>query len=253
MFDTVYDFKSFYAGKTGRVVRRILKDRIRELWPNLSGLSLVGTGYSNPYLGQFKGEAGHIFSIMPAGQGAHHWPHDGLNAVALSERAELPIETNSVDRVLMVHDLEFAEFLKPSLQEIWRVLKSNGRVLLIVPNRRGFWARADWSPFGHGTPYSVTQLSHSLRDNLFVHERTEEALFMPPIQYSPFLKSAALFERAGRNIFPIVAGVHIVEASKQTYAAARPDSGSKVRIRGRGIFMPKPVGNNYNRERLKRG
>ena len=244
MYGSVYDFKTFYNRKVGRVVRRILQERIRELWPDLTGQSVMGSGYATPYLRQFKDEAQQVFSIMPAGQGVHHWPHDAENCVALSERAELPIETNSVDRVIMVHDLEFAEFLKPSLQEIWRVLKSNGRLMLVVPNRRGFWARADWSPFGHGTPYSASQLTYFLRDNLFVHERTEEALFMPPIQYSPVLKAAGLFERGGRNMLPFVAGVHIVEASKQIYAAT-PDSGSKVTIRGRGIFMPKPVGNNY--------
>lgn len=245
MFQNVYDFKTFYSSQAGRVVKRILKNRIREVWPDVSNLSIMGTGYSTPYLSAFKKEASQLFALMPAGQGVHHWPHDGPNAVALTEQAELPIETNSVDRVLMVHDLEFSEFLKPALQETWRVLKSNGRLLVLVPNRRGFWARADWSPFGHGTPYSVYQLSHALRDSLFVHERTEEALFMPPIKHTSILKSAELIERAGRSVLPIGAGVHIVEATKQIYASADPGSGSKLYVRGRGVFIPKPVTNNF--------
>lgn len=243
MFESVYDFKAFYNGKTGRVVRRVLQDRIRELWPDVNGLSVMGTGYATPYLRVYKDEAEHVFAMMPAGQGAHDWPHEGPNCVALSERAELPVETNSVDRILMVHDLEFSEFPKAALQEIWRVLKSNGRVIIVVPNRRGFWSRADWSPFGQGTPYSVTQLTYFLRDALFVHERTEEALFMPPVRRTSFLKLAGFFERVGRNAFPIGAGIHIVEASKQVYATADRGSGSKVRVRGRGVFVPKPITN----------
>lgn len=241
MFSSVYDFRTFYNGKVGRVVRRVLQERIREVWPNLNGLSLMGTGYATPYLRVFRDEVEREFSVMPAGRGAHIWPHEGPNAVTLCEQAELPIETNSVDRILMVHDLEFTEFIKPTFQELWRVLKSNGRMMIVVPNRAGLWARADWSPFGQGTPYSVSQITHSLRDNLFVHERTEEALFMPPLKYAPFLKSAGLFERYGRNVLPIVSGVHIVEASKQIYASADRGSGSGVRVRGRGILMPKPV------------
>ena len=248
MFSSVYDFKSFYNGRIGRVVRRVLQERIREIWPNTNGLTLMGTGYATPYLRAFKDEAKQVFAIMPAGQGAHDWPHDGLNCVALSERAELPIETNSVDRILMVHDIEFSEFLKPYLQEIWRVLKSNGRLIVVVPNRAGFWARADWSPLGQGTPYSVTQLSYYLRESLFVHERTEQALFLPPLKYTFSLKLAGWIERVGRKILPFGAGVHIVEASKQLYATADRGSGSPVRVRGRGIFMPKPVAN-----RMKHG
>ena len=245
MFVSAYDFKAFYNTKVGRVVRRTLQERIREIWPDVNGLSLMGSGYALPYLRVFKEEAEQVLSIMPAGQGAHDWPHEGPNCVAMAEAGELPIETNSLDRVIMVHDLEFSEFVKPSLEEVWRVLKSNGRLLVVVPNRAGLWAHADWAPFGHGRPYSASQLSYILRDNLFVHERTEEALLMPPLQYSLFLKSAGLFERVGRTAFPIVAGVHLVEASKQIYASADKGSGSKVRVRGRGIFLPNPVANNF--------
>lgn len=243
MYTSVYDLKSFYNTRTGRVVRRVLRERIREMWPDLHGLRVMGTGYAVPYSRMFMGEVERVFSVMPAGQGAHHWPQGAgeKNLVCLAAQAELPIETNSVDRVLMVHDLEFSEFPQPDLQEIWRVLKSSGRLLVIVPNRAGLWAHADWSPFGQGTPYSVNQICHYLRDHLFVHERTEEALFMPPSRSSLFLKSAAFFERTGSKYFPIAAGVHMVEAGKQIYA--RVDKGSSVTVstQNRGRLFPLPV------------
>ncbi|MCC6598282.1 MAG: methyltransferase domain-containing protein [Alphaproteobacteria bacterium] len=245
MYRSVYDLKAFYNGRVGRVVRRVLQARIRDFWPDIHGMRLMGCGYAVPYMRAFKEEAERSFAIMPAGQGAHEWPQNGggnnLNCVVLSEAAELPVETNSVDRVLMVHDIEFSEFLKPALQEIWRVLKSNGRLLVVVPNRAGFWARADWSPFGQGTPYSASQIAFYLRDNLFVHERTEGALFMPPIKHSLFLKSSGLFEKLGRSYAPFLAGVHMVEASKQLYATVDRGSGSGVHVRGRKIFVPRPA------------
>ncbi|HBR70082.1 MAG TPA: class I SAM-dependent methyltransferase, partial [Rhodospirillaceae bacterium] len=56
------------------------------------------------------------------------------------------------------------------------------------------------------------QICRYLRDKRFIHERTEEALFMPPIRFSPVLKSAGVFESLGKSYLPFGAGVHMVEA-----------------------------------------
>ena len=247
MYRSVYDLRAFYSSKIGRVVRRVLQERIREIWPDLKGLRIAGCGYAVPYLRTYHDEAERIFAIMPAGQGAHVWPYnsppDVKNLVCVAEEGDLPIETNSVDRVILVHSLEFSEHLKSNLQEVWRILKSNGRLLVIVPNRRGFWVRAEWSPFGQGTPYTTSQIKSYLRDNQFIYEQTAEALFMPPLKYSLCLQSAGFFEQAGRRFLPIAAGVHIVEATKQLYARADYGSGSRVLVRNRP-FIPRPVPQN---------
>ena len=47
------------------------------------------------------------------------------------------------------------------LREIWRVMASGGQLLAVVPNRRGLWARMDTTPFGHGRPYSRSQITAS--------------------------------------------------------------------------------------------
>lgn len=245
MYRSVYDLKAFYNSKTGRVVRRVLQKRIRDFWSDLTGMSVMGCGYAVPYLRIFKEESERVFSVMPAGQGVHHWPQtmDEKNLCCLSEESELPIESSSVDRILMIHDLEFSEILHPNLQEIWRVLKPNGRLLVIVPNRSGLWSSADWSPFGLGTPYSWSQICYYLRDNSFIHEQTKEALFLPPTQRTLFLKFAGLFETVGPTCLPFLAGVHMVEATKQVFASADKGTGSKVTIRGRGIaHRPIPQG-----------
>ena len=49
----------------------------------------------------------------------------------------------SVDFVLVVHGLELTDRRSEMLREIWRVLAPQGRALLVVPNRRGMWARFD--------------------------------------------------------------------------------------------------------------
>ncbi len=55
---------------------------------------------------------------------------------------------------------------KELLREVWRVLAPSGRMMAIIPNRRGVWTRTDTTPFGHGRPYSRSQITHSAAANL---------------------------------------------------------------------------------------
>lgn len=236
MYPSAYDFKDFYNTLGGRIVRTALRERIATFWPaaEQQGLRMVGIGYALPYMRPYMETAERIISVMPAAQGAHHWPMDGQNLVCLADESGLPLETGSVDRILLVHALEFSGFYEPLFEEIWRVLKGNGRLIVLVPNRMGLWARADWSPFGQGTPFSASQVENFLRAHLFFHERTQKGLFVPPFRRDMFLRAAKFFEKAGSRFFPALGGVHIVEASKQLYAA----KGTRARVASRAV---KPV------------
>lgn len=218
MIPTSYQLKDFYKTLGGRIVRRLIRHRIDELWPSCVGLRVMGAGYAAPYLKAHIQSCERVVCIMFTGQGVHHWPEDGANVTCLSDECDLPLETNSVDRILLIHSLEFTGFLKPAFEEFWRVLKSNGRIMVVVPNRIGLWARADWTPFGRGTPYSASQVQEFLRENLFVTERTECALFIPPFKSETLLRSAGFWEKVGQKLYPGMGGILLVEASKQIYA-----------------------------------
>jgi hypothetical protein len=99
------------------------------------------------------------------------------------------------------------------------VLAAGGRLLAVVPNRRGLWARMDTTPFGQGRPYSRTQIMQLLRDTWFTPTGWGEALYVPPIPRGWFLRSAVAWERTGATLSAPFAGVHIVEATKQVYRA----------------------------------
>ena len=90
-----------------------------------------------------------------------------------------------------------------------------GRVVVVVPNRRGIWARVDSTPFGQGRPYSVTQLDGLLRRNGFDVVAWTEALYIPPIPSERFLRTAAFWERIGVRLSAPFAGLHVVEAMRQ--------------------------------------
>ena len=102
---------------------------------------------------------------------------------------------------------------------LWRMLAPSGRMMVIVPNRRGVWTRTDNTPFGHGRPYSRPQITQLLRQTWFTPTSWGEALFMPPFAGGWFLRSAMAWERVGAALSLPFAGVHIVEATKQVYRA----------------------------------
>jgi len=213
----VVDLRNFYTQRLGSVARHFISRSIRRRWTDARGLRVLGIGYATPYLGQFREEAERCIAFMPAAQGVVKWPTARPALSALVDEYELPLPDAAVDRVLLVHALEMSLDATALLREIWRVLASGGELLAVVPNRRGLWARMDTTPFGHGQPYSRTQIMHLLRDAWFTPVAWSEALYVPPIQRGWFLRSAVAWERAGATISAPFAGVHVVQATKQVY------------------------------------
>ena len=172
-----------------------------------------------PISGLFREEAERCLAFMPAAQGVVKWPTVRPTLSALVDDLELPLPDASVDRVLLVHALEMSQNPTALLREVWRVLASGGQLLAVVPNRRGLWARMDTTPFGHGRPYSRSQILSLMRDAWFTPVSWSEALYVPPIQRGWFLRSAVAWERVGATLSAPFAGVHIVDATKQVYRA----------------------------------
>ena len=74
MWNDVVDLRDFYETRLGQVTRHLIRRRIRALWPDLGGQSLLGVGYATPYLRQYRDEAERVLAVMPAGQGVMPWP-----------------------------------------------------------------------------------------------------------------------------------------------------------------------------------
>ena len=231
----VVDFHAFYGSHLGQVARRVIRKELRALWPNVTGDSVLGLGYATPFLGLFREEAVRTIALMPAGQGVMAWPNDGKRLVAITEEGELPLPDESIDRILLVHAIEFAEQTEPLMREVWRVLRPGGHLLALVPNRRSLWARVERTPFGHGRPFSGSQLTRLLRDSHFDPVRQEGALYLPPVQARLILRTNQLWQRLGQVLGKPFGGVVLVEATKQVYGA-RPVA---RRVRRR-VLVPMP-------------
>ncbi len=218
MWHDVVDLRDFYACDLGQVARRTLLGALRRRWPEVRGRSLLGLGYAVPYLRPFREEASLTIAAMPAQQGVLPWPEDGPSVTCLAEETALPFPDLTFDRVLVVHALEHSEHVRPLLRELWRVTAGEGRVLFVVPGRRGVWTRSDRTPFGWGRPYSLDQLQRLLREQLFTPTHWDRALYLPPIERRWLLRSAGLAETLGHRLLYRAGGVHLIEAQKQLFA-----------------------------------
>ena len=221
---------AFYDSAMGQVARRAILRRVREFWPQLKGLRLLGYGFAVPYLRAYLGEAERVIAAMPAGRGVIAWPADKC-AVTLCEEDALPFPDVFFDRILIVHGLESSESLRALLRQLWRVLAPEGRMMVIAPNRASLWAQVERSPFGHGRPFSRGELHRILREALFEPGRWERALYAPPLKGRTLVQNGAGWERVGSRLFPGIGGVHVVEAAKSLYAAAPVPQGERARRR----------------------
>ena len=207
--------RDFYSSPLGEVARRIVGRVIRSRWTSTSSLSVAGLGYALPYLDRFRDGSLRCLALMPSQQGVVVWPEGEGCSSTLVWADMLPLPDGSIDRLLVAHALEAAERPETLLEEAWRVTAPEGRVIVVVPSRRGIWARADRTPFGQGSPYSKGQLRELLNGAILSPIFWGEALHFPPITRNYVIRSAPAMERLGAALNLPFAGVHVVEAVKQ--------------------------------------
>ncbi len=220
----VNNLNNFYnKSPLGQFAKRQLQDSVKKLWGSSLEGQIAGFGFAPPILSMFQDAPQQILCLMPGQQGVMTWPSDQRNCSVLVEETNWPIETETIDRLIVLHGLETSENLKDLFQEIWRVLSPAARVIFVVPNRSGWWARSEATPFGQGRPYSIRQLKNQLKSNRFKVEKYLTTLYVPPFEKLQLLKAAEFFENLGNRFYSrFGAGVILVEATKQIYAFHPP-------------------------------
>jgi hypothetical protein len=89
-------------------------------------------------------------------------------------------------------------------------------VIVTVAARNGLWANSEKTPFGHGRPYTRSQLAELLREAELEPSGWTRALYVPPAGW--LAGWAEGFEQAGSRLWPGFAGLVLMEAVKQTFA-----------------------------------
>ena len=237
----VVDFREYYATALGKATRRLIAAKLSGRMPQDPQATHLGLGYATPFLNPLAENAARQIALMPARRGVIHWPEQGLVSSALVDELDLPLGDNAVDVALLIHCLEFTDSPDELLQEVWRVLTPQGKLLLIVPNRSSLWAMRDISPFGHGQPFSRLQLQSLLRTAQFSITRFEYALVMPPSKRFAGSAMARGLERlGGAAAIRGISGALIIEAQKQVYAYAPGRKMRRILPRFKPAFLPAP-------------
>lgn len=236
----ILDLHDFYEAPLGRTARGYVAARIEEAWRDHDRLRIAGFGHAEPYLGYFE-QAERVIAVAPGDQGVLRWPDGGANR-ALLAGAALPLPDASIDRLLVVHGLEEADDPRRLMREFWRVLATDGRLIIVVAHRRGLWSMIDTTPFAHGRPYLKGQLEGLLQQSMFRPLAWSSALYFPPIGARFLLRAARAWERAGARLWSGLGGVILVEAAKDMAQPVPVGRAARARLGGPAAARPAILG-----------
>lgn len=236
----VVELREFYARPLGQMAAKSLSSELARLTQVKPGQVVMGMGYALPYLTQMQSASVTRIAFMLARQGVIHWPLQDASCTALVDEEQLPLLESTVDLALVVHGLEFAEAPQEMLNEVWRVMAPQGRLLLVVPNRRGLWAASETTPFGHGQPFSRGQIGALLKEAKFSPLSWQGAIYSPPFAGKALIAGASALDMVGKRTLPRFSGVTIVEAQKQVYAFSTGRKARRLVPRFRPALLPAP-------------
>ena len=156
----------------------------------------------------------------------------------------LPVETHSIDAVLLPHTLDYSDRPHAVLREVDRVLRSDGHLLILGFRPGGLWGLRRLIP-GAGMPPGAEQFvsDRRLRDwlkllDMRIHGLTAYFFRWPlPGSRSP---SSPLWERRGRRFWPELSACYLISAQKRvsTLTPVRPSWRNKRKKVVAGLAEP---------------
>ena len=231
----VADLDAYYRTSEGQKTAQLLAHDILTLWPDISGITEIAVGFPFAILPHRRIPC----VLMPTRPGVAAWR--GLSGIQTAEieSQHWPIATDSLDRMLITHALEFAPDPAEFLREAARCLCGSGKLILMVPHRGGLWARSGRTPFGHGIPFSRGQLHRLLLQSGLQPIAYHRSLILPPATLALPKSVQKSLERLGGRVARVLGGVLLVEATKMVYV--KKDVRSSQGLRKLGTLHGKPA------------
>lgn len=191
------------------------REAVAAIAPRLFGYQLIQLGLLGPdleYLGACPIRSRTVVSPSP-----------GASCGAVFVRGnpeQLPIAADSADAVVMPHTLDLASDPPQVLREVERVLIPEGRLVVIGFNPWSLWGLRRLVGGRGSPPWSCHFISYpQLHDWLsllgFAVERTDVLMFRPPVAHAGVLERLAFLDRQGPRLWPMLAGVYVVQAIKR--------------------------------------
>ncbi len=137
-----------------------------------------------------------------------------------ADHSQLPIESDSIDTVLMMHVLELSQHPQAILEEVHRILKPGGNMIICCFNRWSVWnlmhrlgRKKVFPKAGHC--YSLSAIKKQLRTLDCEINVQQTVCFRPPFRKQAAMKQWLFLETLGQMLMPYCGAVVIVMATKK--------------------------------------
>ncbi|CAI3927112.1 unnamed protein product [Commensalibacter communis] len=217
-----YDFNSILTDprQKRQGIATYLQYKLAQLWPNLYGLSLFTLGQTsslipkNTWYPQY-----HIHGILDSLPSQHLKSLYTQNICHLSIDS-FPLQACSINRILYVHDAKLSkDQFSLMLRSCWETLEDHGKIILLLPNKLGWWSVIDNLSFRYRNAFFIQKLNIVLKQHMFRINHYERVLYFPPkIMNSVSLRTNKILEFTGLFFVPFLGGYHLVEIEKNLYA-----------------------------------
>ncbi len=175
------------------------------------GYHFLQVGVSEAFLLD-ESPVGHRFLFVPQGGAASR------HAVANSEA--LPLQTDSVDAVLIHHALDYTPDSHRLLREASRVLMPGGKLLIVGFNPLSTWGVRRLARVGTRLPWSARFISANrvcdwLKLLEFSVERVSHCAYLLPFTHPRVVQLAPALERFGKRFAAPFGAAYMIVACKQ--------------------------------------
>jgi hypothetical protein len=227
---------TWWAGSLGAGLVAAESELLREALEDVFGWELLQVGAWGPgrvLLGSSRTRRQTVVAPLALGAGAD----------IIGRPAQLPINSDSMDAVLLPHTLEFASDPYAIVREVDRVLTGEGQLLVL-----GF---APWSPWGMRATFNRSGFPPGMR-RVLSERRVREWLVLLGYEVvasrhylfaNPWGAGAGPGEGTGRylrrGLNPFPAGAYLLKARKRVYTLTpiRPRFREKSKVIG-GLVKP---------------
>ncbi len=157
---------------------------------------------------------------------------------AISKLYQLPIESNSIDAILLPHTLDYSDQPHAILREVDRVLRRDGRLIILGFKLGGLWGLRQLLQGGVIPPGANFLISERrMRDWLqLLDMRIEDSLryfFHLPF-FGKKIRENNKWEMLGRSWWPEFSACYMLSAQKRvtTFTSVRPQWRRQTRVVG---------------------
>lgn len=233
------ELQTWYSTALGQQLALQEQELLHATLANLFGYHLVQVGRLDSADWLAASRVSHrVVLDFPGCHGGH-----SREGYLVGEPQCLPLQSDSIDVVVLPHVLEFSHFPHEVLREVERVLIPEGHLVMLAFNPWSLWGT--WRPLAGWqgrTPWCARFLGTTrLKDWLallgFDVITVQGYFFGPPFQSDAMMRRLGFLERMGERFWPVMGASNLLVARKRvtTLTPIRPRWRTPQRLVASGL------------------